>query len=269
MPEHVLALDDPQAFLGGLVDAATSILPRTVVESALTVVRHRSLADRVAWREGSISSIRLVTRGYIMELICVSGHSYSAETRRVVRGIVVSRRIQNLGEWLEAFAGRVAVLAGRPSAPADALRALGISVSGPQISVGRESVFADLRTLPFKVRGLIPPEASASLGRIVELLLDTLPRVTGDVELNVYAGRTATVYLPETLRAYLALPTAWARGHIYPDGSTPDSALAAQLAVLEQAASRMHEAALRGDANELLINGRFLGYRFGESNLTE
>jgi hypothetical protein len=269
MPEHVLALDDPQAFLGGLVAAVEGLLPRPVLESALTVVRRRSLADLVAWREGSISSIRLVTRGYIMELVCTPGRTYSAETRRVVRGIVVSRRIQNLGEWLEAFAARVAVLAGRALSPADALRALGISVSGPQVGVGSETALADLRTLPFKVRGRIPAQASASLGRIVELLLDTLPRVSGDVELNAYALRTATVYLPETLQAYLALPTAWARSHVYADGSTPDSALAAQLAVIEQAVSRMHEAALRGDANALLINGRFLGFRFGESNLIE
>ena len=269
MAEHVLAVDDPQAFLGGLVDAVERLLPPAVVQTALTVVRRRSLADRVALREGSIGSIRLVTRGYVMELICTPGPRYSAETRRVVRGIVVTRRVQNLGEWLEAFAGRVAVLAGEPLPPADALRSLGISVSGPQISVSSESMLADLRTLPFKVRGSIPAAASAIVDRIVELLLDTVPRTITDLDTNAVAERTATVYLPETLQAYLALPSQWARTHVYPDGTTPDRALIAQLEVLEQAARQMHEAALRGDANALLINGRFLSYRFGESKLIE
>src|ERR1700712_517024 len=102
MAEHVLAVDDPHAFLGELVDAVESLLPAAVAQSALTVVRRRSLADRVAWRPGSVSLIRLVTRGYIMELVCTPALSYSAETRRVIRGIVVSRTVQNLGEWLEA-----------------------------------------------------------------------------------------------------------------------------------------------------------------------
>ncbi|QWT24525.1 hypothetical protein KPL76_03785 [Subtercola sp. PAMC28395] len=269
MPGHVLALDDPQAFLGGLVEAVESVVSREAAQSALTVVRTRSFADRLALRSGSITSISLATRGYIMELTR-TGQNYTAETRRVVHGVVVSRRIQTLGEWLQAFAGRVAVLAGvatdASSGPADALRLLGISVSGPLLSVRRENMLPDLRTLPFKVRGLIPEEASLALDRIVELLLDTLPRVVAGFELKTNAERTATVYLPETLQAYLALPTDWARTHVYADGSTPESALASQLAMLEQAASQMHDAALRGDADVLLVNGRFLTYKFGDLN---
>src|ERR1700712_4453956 len=98
MPEHVLAVDDPQAFLGGLVDAVEGILSPAAAQSALTVVRRKSLTDHLVARRGSISSIRLVTRGYIMELTCAPGprspgSRYTTETRRVVRGIVVSRRI--------------------------------------------------------------------------------------------------------------------------------------------------------------------------------
>jgi hypothetical protein len=132
------------------------------------------------------------------------------------------------------------------------------------VGVGAASILPDLRTLPFKVRGLIPAEAQASLGRIVELLLDTVPRVTEGFELKINVERTATTYLPETLRTYLALPADWASTHVYPDGSTPDGALISQLAMLEQAASHMHDAALRGDANEILVNGRFLGFKFGD-----
>ncbi|MCU1481456.1 MAG: hypothetical protein JWQ19_2242 [Subtercola sp.] len=262
MPGQVLALDDPQGFLGGLVEAVERVLPRDVAASALTVERRRSIGDVVAWRKGAISSICLATRGYVMQLVCTPDQRYTAETRRVVRGIVVSRRPQNLGEWLEAFAGRVAVLAG--AAPEDPLQLLGISVSGPRVTVSDENTLADLRTLPFKVRGLIPPESSKVLSHIVELLVDTLPRVVAGYELKINAERTATVYLPETLQAYLVLPISWARSHVYADGSTPAGALFSQLSMIEQAATEMHDAALRGDADVLLVNGRFLTFKFGD-----
>ncbi|RFA12898.1 hypothetical protein B7R22_14735 [Subtercola boreus] len=270
MAEQVLSVDDPQAFLGGLLDAARGRLTPQVAATSLTVVRQKSLADRLIGRDGSISAITLTTRGSVMELTCSPTGTYSAETRRVVRGIIIARRSQQLREWLEAFALRIAALAGEavdaPDAGAAALQKLGISVSGPTVEVGDDTVMADLRTLPFKLRGSLPPAAAASTARIVELLLDTLPRVSGDLEANAFAERTATVYLPDTLRAYLALPVEWARSHVYPDGGTPDSALAAQLTVLERAVARMHEAAVRGDAEALLVNGRFLNDRFPDAS---
>ncbi|MDF2442273.1 MAG: hypothetical protein JWR01_476 [Subtercola sp.] len=287
MAEHVLSVDDPQAFLRGLVDAVMGRLPHQVAASAVTVARHRSPADWLLGRDGSITSISLTTRGSVMELTCSPAGRYAAETRRMVRGIIISRRSQELREWLEAFALRVAALSGEipaaapaspgagagpgaglgagPGAGAAALQKLGISVSGPSVSVGDDTVMADLRTLPFKLRGTLPAAAEASAGRIVELLLDTLPRVNGDPESKAFAERTATVYLPDTLQAYLALPADWARGHTYPDGGTPDSALVTQLGVLERAVSRMHEAAVRGDADALLLNGRFLNDRFPDA----
>lgn len=280
MAEHVLSVDDPQAFLAGLVDAVMGRLPHQVAASAVTVVRQRSLADWLLGRDGSIAAISLATRGSVMELTCSPAGRYAAETRRVVRGIIISRRSQELREWLEAFALRVAALAGEvPAAAPDAagagaglgagaaaLQKLGISVSGPTVSVGDDTAMADLRALPFKLRGSLPAEAATSTARIVELLLDTLPRVTGDPEAKAFAERTATVYLPDTLQAYLALPAEWARSHVYPDGGTPDSALVAQLGVLERAVSRMHDAAVRGDADALLLNGRFLNDRFPDAN---
>lgn len=264
-------MDDPQAFLGGLVDAALGRLPGQLAASALVVVRRRSLADWLLGRDGSISALSLITRGSVMELTCSPTGHYTAETRRVVRGIVISRRSQELREWLEAFALRVDALTGASPAPSDptagamALQKLGVTVSGPTVSVDENTVMADLRALPFKLRGSLPAAAAASTARIVELLLDTLPRVTGDPEANAFAERTATVYLPDTLKAYLALPVEWARTHVYPDGGTPDSALATQLGVLERAVSRMHEAAVRGDAEALLLNGRFLNDRFPDA----
>ena len=79
--------------------------------------------------------------------------------------------------------------------------------------------------------------------------------------------RTAMVYLPDTLRAYLSLPADWAVEHVFPDGTTPAQALVAQLEALERAAKRMRDAAVEHDASALLINGRFLADRFASSRL--
>ncbi|RFA21175.1 hypothetical protein [Subtercola boreus] len=282
MAQHVLLADDPQAFLSGLVTAARAALPGSLVDSALTVERVRTLPDRLLGREGSITLIRLSTRSHRLELgrdpspngSSAPGRSptrtprYVTRASRVVRGIVVSRRTLGLAEWLTEFAQRIAELSqdvgadNQPITPGEALRALGISVSGSSIHVGEDTALDDLRALPFKVRGRLPTEASAALERIVTLLSDTLPKATAGSEAQALALRTATVYLPETLQAYLALPAVWAHSHVYADGSTPDGALLAQLEVLEQAATGMHEAAVRGDADVLLVNGRFLTYRF-------
>jgi hypothetical protein len=52
---------------------------------------------------------------------------------------------------------------------------------------------------------------------------------------------TATVYLPDTLQAYLSLPADLAATHVYPDGTTPAQALIAQLGALETVAVRMRD----------------------------
>jgi len=126
---------------------------------------------------------------------------------------------------------------------------------------------SDLRSLHARVQGRLPADAAAATQRITALLLETLPRVAGSGEPNVIARRAATVYLPDTLGAYLTLPTDWAHNHVFSDGTTPDVALVAQLAVLETAVTRMHEAALSDDAVALLVNGRFLSDRFSVSSL--
>ncbi|WP_433862429.1 hypothetical protein [Streptomyces sp. L7] len=103
--------------------------------------------------------------------------------------------------------------------------------------------------------------------RIGDLLIDALARVAGQGEPEVVVRRTATVYLPDTLRAYLSLPADWAADHVFPDGTTAAAALVGQLTELERAAKRMRDAAVEHDASALLVNGRFLSERFGASRL--
>jgi hypothetical protein len=262
---------DPHSFLASLVDGATRALSEPVAASVLTVLRDRSLADRLARRPGSISEIRLASNGETMTLTHLEGPRFLAQTQRVSGGVVISRRTLTLGEWLSVFAGRIAAAAGdaagEASAAAQALQTLGIESAGSDVRVAEATLDGDLRRLPAQVESRIPPEAVTAVRRIAALLLETLPRLAGNVEAEMTARRTATSYLPETLRTYLALPAEWAHDHVFADGTTPDSALVAQLAVLETAVRKMYDAAVRDDAEGLLINGRFLSARFARSSL--
>ena len=111
-----------------------------------------------------------------------------------------------------------------------------------------------------EARKRLPEDAVATVERIVGLLQTALPRASGDAAALV--TRTATVYLPDTLRAYVALPADWARSGALRDGSSAEDALRAQLASLEDAATRMRDAAVADDADALLLNGLFLEQRF-------
>jgi hypothetical protein len=165
----------------------------------------------------------------------------------------------------------VAVLAGDAAgdaaAASRALQTLGLQPAGSEIRVRESLVDGDLRTLPARLGHRMPTEAVAAVARIAELLLDTLPRVAGQGEAEVLVRRTATAYLPDTLRAYLALPPDWAAGHVFPDGTTPAQALLVQLGALEDATRRMRDAALEQNASALLLNGRFLAERFASRGL--
>ena len=251
--------------------SVTRSLPREVVERVLVVERRRSLIDRLAGRPGAVARLRLIGETDALTLSYRPGPNWSPEWQHVYAGVVVSERTLTLGAWLTAFAGRVAVLAGDAAGDAGAasraLQTLGLQPAGSEVRVRDELVEGDLRTLPARLGHRVPTEAVAAVARIAALLVDTLPRVTGQGESEVLVRRTATVYLPDTLRTYLALPPDWAAGHVFPDGTTPAQALIAQLAALEDATRRMRDAALQQDATALLLNGRFLAERFASTRL--
>ncbi|MEA9985055.1 hypothetical protein [Subtercola sp. RTI3] len=270
-PSAATALADPQAFLASLVDGATRALSEPVAATVLLVERTRTLGDRLAGRPGDITELSLSAGGETLSLRPAARGQWSAETRRVSGGVVIARRTQTLGEWLSAFAGHVAAAAGDAAGDAAAstraLQTLGIHSAEAGVSVGEASLEADLRSLPSRVSGRIPADAEALVAQIIELLLDTAPRVRLNSETDLIVRRAATVYLPDTLRAYLALPVEWALGHVFSDGSTPPGALTAQLTVLLGAVSKLRDAAVADDANALLVNGRFLADRFAVSSL--
>lgn len=271
MTEPAKADADPQGFLGDLIESVARTLPAEVAARVLAVDRTRSLADRIGHRIGAISQVRLIGTNESLTLSYEPGPHWRAEWSHLYRGATVSQHAMTLGEWLTAFAGQVAALAadaaGDSAAGSRALQTLGLEPAGSEIRVSESTLEGDLLVLPARLGSRVPSEAVAGVRRIAELLTDTLPRVAGQGEAEVIVRRTAMVYLPDTLRAYLSLPADWAAEHVFPDGTTPAQALISQLSALEGAAKNMRDAAVDHDASALLINGRFLADRFATSRL--
>src|SRR4051794_2914702 len=262
---------DPQALLRELIDSVTRSLPADVAWSALLVERTRSVSDRLAHRPGAITRLRLSGQTEALSLHWEPGPRWTAEIEQHYGTVSLSSRTIPLGQWLTAFAQLVAGLALRAAEDsadsARALQSLGILPPGSEIHVDDANLARDLLTLAARVGRHVPEEATAAVGRIGELLAETLPRVAGSGEPEVIVRVAATVYLPDTLRAYLALPAEWAAEHVLAGGLTPAQALIAQLDALESAARTMRDAAVEHDASALLINGRFLAHRFARSKL--
>ncbi|GAA4266087.1 hypothetical protein [Frondihabitans peucedani] len=269
-PLHSPAPDDPQALLASLVEGVARALPDDVADRVLEVQRSRSLRDRLSGAAGDITQVKLTSPKDALTLR-LDGRRLVGESAYVSGGVIISRKTLPLGDWLTAFAGEVAAIAadaaGDAASAARALQALGVQPSGSDLLVDEADVDRGLRLLPARLEQRVPPAAAESVARIVDGLRDTLPRVKGDIEAEVLVSRTATVYLPDTLRAYVALPEAWARSHRFTDGSTAEDILVAQLATLEEAVRRMRDAAVEQDATALLVNGRFLSDRFATSGL--
>jgi hypothetical protein len=266
-----LAYSDPQGFLEGLVDGVGRALPGSRAAQVLTVERERSIKDRLAGRSGSIAILTLSVPAEILTLTYRPGPVWDSQSARLSSGVIVARRSLDLGEWLTAFAGRIATLsadaAGDAAAAARALESLGVQAAGADIHVGETQIATDLRILRNLVRGRIPDDAAQRVDRIGDVLAETVALVANDPEAEQVVRRTATIYLPDTLRAFLALPHEWVVGHVFPDGTTPTDAFIAQLAAIEDAVGHMRIAAIEHHAAELLANGRFLAEKFGRSSL--
>ena len=229
------------------------------------------MGDRLAGRPGASAPVRLRGPEHVLTLR-LDGRRLVAEALREVRGVVIARQTPPLAAWLELFAGQLHALAAEAAGDSrrrDA-RARGARRRRAGVRPGRRrgrrrrraarAAAAAGRPCPGRRR-------RAGVERITGLLADTLPRVAGAFEQEQAVRRTATDYLPRTLQAYAALPAGWARDAPAADGSTALEALRGQLAVLEQAAARMHDAAVDADASALLANGSFLADRFATSAL--
>jgi len=257
---------DPESLLRELIDSVARALPADVASTALSVELTRSLADRLAQRPGTITRIRLAGPTDALALGWEPGPRWTPTVEQLYGEVVLSSRTITLSRWLTAFArlvAELAVQAAEDSADSErALQTLGILPPGSEIHVDDATLAQDLRTLAARIRRRVPEDAVASVERIGELLADTLPRVAGSGEPEVMLRVAATLYLPDTLRAYLALPPEWATEHVLASGLTPAQTLILQLDALESAARTMRDAAIERDAAALLVSGRFLADRF-------
>jgi hypothetical protein len=256
------AASDPEGFLTRLAAAARRALGPAA--DALDLETERTLGNRLTGRPGRPVALRLAGDGFSLTLRRADGR-FAGEAARVVGGVVIARESLQLGEWLDVFAQQVARAAADAAGDADAagraLGALGLQPAQPEFLVDPDDLERGLRSLPARAARRVPPEALPRIERVVALLLEAAPRVEGEAAALV--RRTATVYLPDTLRAFVALPADWASDHTLLDGATPAAALLAQLKDLETAALRMRDAAVEDDATALLLNGMFLEQRFG------
>lgn len=115
-------------------------------------------------------------------------------------------------------------------------------------------------------RGRVPADVLIRLTSIRERVLEVLPHAGdlpgGSQDLYVLQ-RTATDYLPTTVRMYLALPPKYATTEIVQEGKTPLAVLQDQLELLDGQMAEIADAVHRRDSDRLLAQGRFLEERFG------
>lgn len=257
---------DPRLLLERLAAGIARALPAGSSDGMLQLDRDRSLADRFAGRPGTPVLLRVSTAVQTLTLrIDARRGGPTGEIARVSGGVVIARRTVPVGAWLAALEEEVASLAADAAADGAAagraLAALGLHPPVDDLVVDGADPARGLLAFQARARTAVPSDAAELVDRLVVLLRETLPRVDGDAAGLV--RRTATVYLPDTVRAYAALPSDWARSHTLPDGGTPAAALVAQLTDLVTATERMREAAVADDVAALLLNGLFLSDRFG------
>ena len=118
--------------------------------------------------------------------------------------------------------------------------------------------------------GRVPTPVASRVRRITRTLRETLPRVRnlGLGSAEAYAvTATATSYLPEALEAYTRLPRQWADSRPVEGGKTSLMLLIDALDLLAGSMDQIFDAAVRVDANALVVQGRFLQAKFGHSSV--
>jgi len=118
-------------------------------------------------------------------------------------------------------------------------------------------------------RGRVPADVVGQLTSIRQRVLEVLPHGTdlpGGSQDIYMLQRTASDYLPTTVRMYLALPPAYATTEVVQDGKTSLQVLRDQLTLLDQQVAEIGDAVRRRDSDRLLAQGRFLEERFGRGS---
>lgn len=160
--------------------------------------------------------------------------------------------------WLPIVAGLYAV--GWLAVPAD--REL-------EVQVRNEATQADLidgiAVLVKDSRAKLPREAVERLERIQSTVVELAPKLfDGGMAMDYAISliNAVTRDLPETVRNYVHLPTAFANLHVVQGGKTCKELLVEQLDLLNSQLSKIAENVYKDDADALLVNGKFLQEKF-------
>ena len=130
---------------------------------------------------------------------------------------------------------------------------------------------AELNRFVRGLRGKVPAELLTRTQGIAGQLQAILPRL-GTLEAqgdpNAFTVRQViTDYLPGTFRNYLNMPPALRSQASAQLGKSPDAVVAEQLDLLSSTLDRVSADTVKGDADALAANGRFLKEKFGKPDL--
>lgn len=106
----------------------SSSLAESLPDGMVTIERKRSLADRMAGRDGAVSTIRIAIDDWELTMTPGHGADLVAHARKRVRGVAISSREVDIDEWVQLLA---AALADRAKRSADARVALGKLLGQP------------------------------------------------------------------------------------------------------------------------------------------
>ena len=130
---------------------------------------------------------------------------------------------------------------------------------------------AELNRFVRGLRGNVPAELLTQTQGIAGQLQAIQPRL-GTLEAqgdpNAFTVRQViTDYLPGTFRNYLNMPPALRSQTSARLGKSPDALVAEQLQLLSSTLERVSADTVKGDADALAANGRFLKEKFGRPDL--
>ena len=138
-----------------------------------------------------------------------------------------------------------------------------------EIQVRNEATQANLTqnldNLLGQTRNGLPHEAIERLRQIRETVTQLAPKLFDGgmtMEYSIVLVNAVTRDLPETVRNYQQLPTAFANLHVVEKGKTCKQLLIEQLDLLSVELSRIAENVYKDDADALVINGKFLQEKF-------
>jgi len=165
--------------------------------------------------------------------------------------------------WYAIAAGAYAV--GAIATPGDPALATQLSNE-----MNDQTMLESLHALVREARKRFPDDVFALVASIVTSIdafmslkatkKGTLDQAAFDVK------QTATSYLPQTLSAYAALPPAYRSLASVSGGKTPKALLIDQLTLLDGKMREIAANAVANDAQDLIVNGRFLRDKFATAD---